>query len=133
MAAKAHVEGLGDFAEAWARAEAELTIDLAACADGAAQAGIEAYQANHPYTDRTGLLSGIGQDGPYHRPGRRSRWQSTTVIEFEAPYANIVNDGSKTARPYPFVPIIEAGGVPELERLLDGAIDLFLERLGGTE
>lgn len=84
----------------------------------AADAAISEMQGNHPYQDRTFLLSG----GMYVKPGRMTRLTANAEVRFQAPYANIVEDGQEgRARPYPITPQgIQAADI-RLQQCVDDA------------
>lgn len=102
--------------EAMSRELMDIVLD-------AADAAVLEMQLNHPYTDRTQMLSG----GMQVKPGRESRYTASATIVFLAKYAKFVNDGTVRSRAYPFIP----QGMDAAQRVLDargaGALGVFLE------
>jgi hypothetical protein len=78
-----------------------LGIALTTVVDLAAVAAVEEMQSNHPYTDRTWLLT---RGMTVRRFGRVTRNMAQAAVTFEADYAGMVNDGTAKSRPYPFLP-----------------------------
>lgn len=64
-----------DFESAWKSAMSDLQHDLDEASTEAAQAGIDAVKTSHPYTDRTGNLTGTAhQEKNYALGGADMVW-----------------------------------------------------------
>lgn len=118
---------LDSFVADYTRALDRCSEYLGYCTTDACVEAVRAMQGNHPYTDRTRLLT----DGMRVRIGRKTRWTSVSEVRFEAPYANIVNDGSKTAKPYPFVPIGIHAADTRMERCIREMMTIFCHTAAG--
>lgn len=90
---------LAEFHSQWTDTVDAFVHDCDNAALAAAVAGVEAAQADHPYTDRTYQLSGSAHAEP--RSGVRS---PGAVMIWPADYASYVNNGTERSKPYPFVP-----------------------------
>lgn len=99
-----------------------LAQDLMHAVVSAGDAAIEAMQTDHPYTDRTFLLSGGMRCRQF---GRATRSRAEAIVTFDAPYAKHVNDGTSKSKPYPFIPVGMAAARDELERCVTHALDVF--------
>lgn len=104
-----------------------LGRELVSVVDVAAAAAVTEMQSNHPYTDRTFLLT---QGMRVQRFGRMTRTRAQAIVTFEAEYANIVNDGSVKSKPYPFMPQGERAA--ERQLVIGGfdALSTFIRTLG---
>lgn len=111
----------------WYRAYDELSNDLEYATVQAGEAGIEEMQRNHPYTDRTYQLSG----GMHITDGERTRMRCTKYIDFLAPYARYVNDGTAKSRPYPFLPQGVEAAQKRLDECMQQSLDHFCRVLAG--
>lgn len=120
-------EGMETFEGDWATAFDYLVQDIEHAAQEAAEAAIDEMQRNHPYTDRTGQLTG----GMYVRDGQRTRLRCTKFVEFIAPYAKFVNDGTVRSRPYPFLPQGVEAAQKRLDECMDDATAAFCKNLQG--
>lgn len=120
-------EGMETFEGDWAAAYEGLVQDIEHAAQEAAEAAIAEMQRNHPYTDRTGLLT----EGMYVRDGQRTRLRCTKFVEFRAPYAGFVNDGTARSRPYPFLPQGVEAAQKRLDECMDDATASFCTHLQG--
>lgn len=104
-----------------------LAADLSRVVYDAAQAGVVAMRENHPYQDRTFLLT----DGMHAKPfGRTTRTRAEAIIIFKAKYAKYVNDGTTKSKPYPFLPIGEkAAGIALMTGAFE-AVSTFIRTIG---
>ena len=87
----------------------------------AARTGVEAEQAEHPYTDRTGNLTG------------NAHVEQTTDREAEMvwpeEYASFVDKGTSTNKPYPFTPIAGQRAETTLARGTDVAVAVLIDSM----
>jgi len=113
------------FEEEWSNAVDYLSQDLPQVALDAGDAAVTAIQQNHPYQDRTYLLSA----GTHCVPGRVSKWRAEAIVQFQAPYANIVEEGSVKAQPYPFIFIGREAAEHKLEERMNEALTKFCQTL----
>lgn len=104
-----------------------LVQDLDFMAQQGAEAAIDEMQQNHPYEDQTYQLSG----GMYVTDGDRSRTRCTKYVDFLAPYAGFVNDGTSHSRAYPFVPQGVVAGQRKLDACAEQVLDRFCTKFGG--
>ncbi len=105
----------------------ELGRELTSVVDLAGAAAIKEMQGNHPYTDRTFLLtSGMR----LQRFGRMTRTRAQAIVTFDAPYANLVNDGTWKSKAYPFMPQGERAAERELVIRGFDALTSFIRTLG---
>ena len=104
-----------------------LANDLANIVVEACVAAMFEMQTNHPYTDRTNLLT---QGMKVRRFGRMTRTRAEAILTFDAPYANIVNDGSVKSRAYPFMPQGERRAGVVLMTGAFNALSRFIGSLG---
>lgn len=104
-----------------------LAQELTSIVDVSAAAAITEMQQNHPYTDRTWLLT---RGMRLRRFGRTTRNQASAMVTFDAEYANIVNDGSWKSKAYPFLPQGERAA--ERQLVIGGfeALTRFIRTLG---
>src|SRR5690242_15341349 len=78
-------------------ADSELRSDLHRAGIDAAKSGIELARASHPYTDRTGELTGNAHVEEDHATGGG-------IMVWAEEYAGYVDEGTSRARAYPFTP-----------------------------
>jgi hypothetical protein len=64
------------------------------------------------------------------RFGRLTRTRAESIVTFEAPYANLVEDGTWKSRPYPFMPQGMRAGSLELYYRATVALDKFVRTIG---
>lgn len=104
-----------------------LGQELVSIVDVSAAAAITEMQSNHPYTDRTWLLT---RGMRLKRFGRMTRTRAEAIVTFEAEYANIVNNGSWKSKAYPFLPQGERAA--ERQLIISGfeALGRFIRTLG---
>lgn len=118
------LEGVDDFALDLSAATDYLGDDLRNAVLQSGDAAIAAMQGDHPYTDRTFLLSGGMRCRLF---GRNTKTMAEAAVTFLAPYAGYVNDGTSKSKPYPFIPIGMATARDELETLCVDALDHFCQ------
>lgn len=104
-----------------------LVHELDYIVEESCEAGIREMQANHPYTDRTFLLSG----GMHITEGKRTRTRCTKYIDFMAPYAGYVNDGTSKSQPYPFLPQGIEAAQRNLDERMNSAMDRYCRTVAG--
>ncbi len=97
----------------------KFSLDLVDCVLDASVAGVEAMQQTHPYTDRTNKLT-LGMHCKLFGPQTKSF--KCAVIQFKAPYAKFVNDGTVKTKAYPFLPLGEKVAEDKLEKCVDDAL-----------
>lgn len=112
----ADIEGLEELKAEWAEGCDELGRDLETTTLLAAKDGIERAKTVHPYTDRTGNLTGEAHANALAR-GAAMVWGMT--------YASFVDQGTSRSRPYPFTP----GAVAVAEESLDVHANAAVEKL----
>ena len=94
----AEIEGLAELEVEWQAGCAQLDRDLETASFQAAKDGVESMKDSHPYTDRTGNLTG-SMNANALAVGAEMR--------VEMPYAGFVDKGTSRNRPYPFTPLAE--------------------------
>jgi hypothetical protein len=112
-------EGLEDFAVALVEARLELEQDLARASLEAADAGVGAMQASHPYADRTCQLTGSMTAQPVTTADGVE-----AVIQVAAPYASFVDKGR-----FAFTATGEEAAARSLEELAAAAVDAFARKV----
>ena len=117
---------LDDLKAAWAPAVAELEAELADASFVAAGVGVRAAQDSHPYTDRTGNLTGTAEAADDARNGERG-----AVMVWPMPYGEYVDKGTARSKPYPFTPVAREAAESALQGLAQTAADRFASRLSG--
>ena len=100
----------------------ELDADLDKAGLEAAKGGVDAAKNYHPYTDRTGELTGNAHAEPDLAHGGG-------MMVWPEPYAGFVDEGTSRARPYPFTPLAEQVAERDLEHLTAQAVDKFKAKL----
>lgn len=113
---------IDEFAERAKAASRKLADDLHAAGMKAAQAGIDAEKAYHPYTDRTHDLTDTAHVEEDVADGGG-------VMLWPMPYADYVDQGTSTSRPYPFTPLAMQVADRELEEEAKAAEARFKEAL----
>ena len=108
--------GLDEFGAAWDGAIEVAKLDLIEVSLEAAAAGIEAARADHPYTDRTGHLSGIGDGGSDVNSHAIQTPEGEADMVWPVEYAGYVDKGTKRSAPYPFTPQARERAEAELQR-----------------
>lgn len=115
---------LDDLKAAWAPALAELESELADASFVAAGVGVQAAQQSHPYTDRTGDLTGTAEAADDARNGKRG-----ALMVWPMPYGEYVDKGTSRSKAYPFTPIAREAADTALQGLAQTAADRFASRL----
>ena len=96
------VDGVTDLRRTWRLEVTTLRGNLARETHRAAKAGVRAAKDTHPYTDRTGQLTGTATVEMLTVNG-----EATALMQWPMTYASFVNLGTRRARPYPFTPHAE--------------------------
>lgn len=122
---------------------AEFRLDLREAALEAARAGIEEARRNHPYQDRTGVLSGYqGTDSPEYRGPSTGKQSATAAYQvrdageeaaemvWPAFYASFVDKGTGKSRPYPFTPQAERVAEETLKKNVERSIEKLAAKVG---
>lgn len=122
MGVEFDLDGIDELAADFAMSIATLGQDLHHCVVAAGDDAITAMQASHPYQDQTYRLSGGMKCKPF---GRQTLRMAMAIVTFDAPYANIVNDGSVKTRAYPFIPRGILGAMISLERSVSYSLGKF--------
>ncbi len=120
------IEGFEELNESWKRESIHMQQDLGHCVQEAADAGIAEMQRNHPYQDQTYKLSG----GMYTTPVQVGARVIRCDIKFMAKYARWVNDGTRYAKPYPFIPQGKRVAQEKLDLCVHQALARFWARVG---
>lgn len=119
------LEGAEELERAWNDATAHLDQNAQFVALYAAEGAVQAMQKRHPYTDRTGTLSGTmhaEREGDTVLDGDRAHVAQAVV---PADYASYVNNGTSRSRAFPFLPRGEQAAQRIGEREMDDACDQF--------
>lgn len=100
----------------------DLTEELHHAGMDAAEQGVLAAKQEHPYTDRTGDLTGNAH-------AEEDLAQGGGIMTWPEDYASYVDKGTSRARPYPFTPRAQSAAEFALEAKTQEAIDRFVARL----
>lgn len=103
-------------------AEAGLAHDLHRAGVEAAQHGVALAKASHPYTDRTGALTGEAHVEEEHTTGGG-------LMTWPVDYASYVDKGTSRARAFPFTKRAEKLAAVMLNEYVNAAIARFRARL----
>lgn len=112
---------LGALQHAWSAARRELEDDLDHVGIEAAQGGVDAATANHPYEDQTGDLTGHAHVEPDPRGGGIMVWPDD--------YASYVDEGTSRSNPYPFTPLALQVADRDLEEGAKHALARFIAKV----
>ncbi len=131
------VEGVEAFKARASAAIDQLRLDLREGVLDAARQGIEEARRNHPYTDRTGALSGYvaspgGGATSARQVASRSDGEEAAEMVWPAFYAGYVDKGTSTNRPYPFTPQAIATATKALDANVRRATDKYIARITVT-
>lgn len=119
------LEGVDELSADLNSAYSYLSQDLQTAVLQAGDDAVTAMQVDHPYTDRTQMLTG----GMYCKPfGRNTKTRAEAVVMFKAPYAKFVNDGTSKSKPYPFIPVGMAAARDSLVDRCSYALSVFCKR-----
>ena len=113
---------IAPFEEAYRRAEDELATGLDSAAKEAAQEGVDAAKAQHPYRDRTHNLT----DQAHVEP---SAVRGDHFMTWPMEYASYVDQGTSRANPYPFTPLAEQAADRGLDHHARAAVDRFCTKI----
>ncbi len=113
----------------WDGAIEEARIELRGASLEASAAGIEEARANHPYTDRTGHLSGIGDGGGDTNSHAEQTPDGEAEMVWPVPYAGFVDNGTIRSRPYPFTPQARQRAEAELQRKTEHVVQNVVRRI----
>lgn len=117
------VEGARELRRAFAGGARELRDDLAKDAYRAARDGIARAKADHPYTDRTGQLTGTATVEI-----TRVNGDVSALMQWPQPYASFVDQGTQRSKPYPFTPQAERSALETFDLRTKQHIAGFLAR-----
>jgi hypothetical protein len=109
---------LADFQRDWDAGLRQLTTELEGASFDAATDGIRAAQESHPYTDRTGDLTGYATPAEDVQRGERG-----ASMQWPMPYASFVDKGTSRSAAYPFVPLAMQVATTSLEANAERAAD----------
>lgn len=100
----------------------DLTEDLHKAGIKAAEDGVLAAKQEHPYTDRTGDLTGNAHVEEDHAKGGG-------IMTWPEEYASFVDKGTVRSKKYPFSPRATSAASYSLEVKAQEALDKFTHRL----
>ena len=108
---------VSELKERVAAAMPELEANVERANIQAAEEGIRAAQTEHPYTDRTGDLTGeahVEPDG-----------NGKALMVWPMEYATFVDEGTSRAAAYPFTPLAEKVAADALPAKVEAAVEEF--------
>ena len=123
------LEGLDEFGAAWGTAVSSGRTELAGASLEAAAEGIREAREDHPYTDRTGHLSGIGDGGGEQNSHAEQTDDGEAEMVWPVEYAGFVDQGTSRNRPYPFTPQARERAEAELQRKTQDVADGIAARV----
>ncbi len=128
------VEGIEAFKARASAAIDQLRLDLREGVLDAARQGIEEARRNHPYKDRTGVLSGYraakgGRATSAVQVNNSSEDNFMADMVWPAFYAGYVDKGTSTNRPYPFTPQAVAVATKALDENVQRATDKYIRSI----
>lgn len=112
------IEGLEELKRELDKSTEVLEGDLALMSIQAAEAGVSEAKRNHPYTDRTGDLTGEATVLKEFD----SRGNTEAEMLWPENYASFVDKGTSRAKPYPFTP----QAVERAEQALKSGVDISI-------
>lgn len=115
---------LADLRIAWGSAYYDLQDELADASFIAAGVGVAEAQAKHPYTDRTGNLTGTATPADTIDQGERG-----ALMAWPMPYGTYVDEGTTRSKAYPFTPVAADAAETSLQGLTEVAAERFARRL----
>ena len=129
MSGSAVLEGLFELRLAMAVADERLADGLRKVSMKAAEAGILEARTDHPYTDRTFHLSGLGDGGDDTNSHATETDDGEAYMVWPVPYASFVDKGTSRSRPYPFTPQAEDKAAEVLQRETELMVDRVMTKL----
>ena len=109
---------------------ASLDEEVPAAMNAAARLVADDAANQHPYQNRTGRLQSRTVPGVVR--GLVSRGLVTGEVLGDTPYGSFVDQGTSRNRPYPFLEPAFARKEPEVDALLDNALERAATRAWGT-